>query len=82
MTTFREYVFGFKVSKPSFSWETKRLLARLSVVWLITLGIVFSLPSSLTFFWSSYWFMLFWIGIPPLVLYIKYCEKKQFGELD
>ncbi len=82
MTTFREYVLGIKLPNPHISWEIKEILATFGASFLIVFGITFSFISPGVLLWSSFWFMLLWIGVPPLVLYIKYCVKKAKGELS
>lgn len=83
MTTFKEYVNDslkeymseiLKPRLPHLDWVGKEVLALAGVSILIAIGIAFGIIL------AKYWFLLLWIGIPPLILYGNYCNKRSSEE--
>lgn len=71
MITFKEYVSSLRHSKLHYNPDFGIVMAIIGISCLLGIGVAL-----------GSWFRLLWIGIVPIVIYINYCNKKEFGELD
>jgi len=80
MTTFREYAFSIKIpkiSKPKpmkIDWVDKRVSIIIGGSALVIITGCLAI--------TNLWFLLSWVGLVPLLIYDRYCFKKESGELD
>ena len=71
MTTFREYTTGLRPHRIKLSWGSKCVLASTIAATLFVSAMVTAI--------DNYWFWFLLIGLPPLILYAIYCNKKDAG---
>jgi len=79
MTTFTGYVLSLRPRLLHPSWTDKYNIAVVNLSIVFILGLILGLPS--TTFGISPLYMLIWTGMIPLSLFMRYCGKKESGEL-
>ena len=89
--TFGEYVRSLIPKRPKVDYMVKGVVASIGLAVLTGGAIALGVPMPLRWFIPHYTgreitsynplFLLLFIGVPPLILYIIFCTKKEWGDI-